>query len=88
MANFAFENRIWDQAETMPGPQREELQVQRLRQTIARVSEVPFYKDAFARARITPDSINSISDIRRLPFTTKADLREHYPLGFVTVPRE
>jgi phenylacetate-CoA ligase len=49
---------------------------------------VPFYREAFSRSGITPDRIRSLDDLRRLPFTTKADLRAHYPLGFLAVPRE
>lgn len=85
---FVIENRIWDPVETLSRFQLAELQVLRLRETVARVAEVPFYKQALARERITPDSIQSLDDLRRLPFTTKSDLREHYPLGFLAVPRE
>jgi phenylacetate-CoA ligase len=88
MATFAFENRIWDQAERLPRPQLEDLQFERLRQTVERVAEVPFYKDAFAKAGLTPGKIRSLDDLKRLPFTTKDDLRRHYPLGFLAVPRE
>ena len=82
-----FENRIFDPAETLPRTELRALQLQRLRQTVARVAHVPFYKEAFARSEVTPDSIRSLADLRRLPFTTKADLRAHYPLGFLAVPR-
>jgi len=85
---FPFENRIHDKAETMSPARRRGLQLKRLRDVIARVAEVPFYKDAFARDGITPESIRSLDDLRRLPFTTKDDLRRHYPLGFLAVPRE
>ena len=88
MPEFAFENRIWDPAETMPRQDRQTLQLRRLRQTVSRVAEVPFYKEAFARAGITPRKIKSLDDLRRLPLTTKDDLRRHYPLGFLAVPRE
>ena len=88
MTTTALENRIWDPAETMPREELAAVQTTRLRQTVARVTEVPFYKQAFARTGITPDSIRSLDDLRRLPLTTKADLREHYPLGFLAVPRE
>jgi phenylacetate-CoA ligase len=86
--NFPFENRIYDKAETMAPHRRRKLQLQRLREVVARVAEVPFYKEAFSRSRITPDSIKSLDDLRRLPVTAKDDLRRHYPLGFLTVPRE
>lgn len=83
-----FDNRIWDRAETMRPEDLRSLQLHRLRETVARVRNVPFYKKAFAREGITQDSIRSLDDLQRLPFTTKADLREHYPLGFLAVPRE
>ncbi len=88
MADFAFENRIWDPAETMPRADLTALQVQRLRGLLERVANVPFYKDALATAGVTAEDVRSLDDLRRLPVTTKDDLREHYPLGFLAVPRE
>ncbi len=78
-----IENRIWDKDETLCRADLERLQVQRLRETVQRVAQVPFYKQKFAETGITPDSIKSAADVRKLPFTTKADLREHYPWGFL-----
>ncbi|MFO7973159.1 MAG: phenylacetate--CoA ligase [Candidatus Hydrogenedentota bacterium] len=81
-------NRIWEpQTETMPRQDIEALQLTRLRETVARVANVPFYKEAFAKLGVGPESIETLDDIRRLPFTTKEDLRRHYPLGFLAVPR-
>lgn len=88
MTNLPFENRIWDQAETMPRNELRELQLQRLRECVRRVSSVPFYRKAFGERSITAECIRSLDDVRRLPFTTKADLREQYPLGFLAIPRE
>lgn len=89
MSDVATENRIWDPAaETMPQQQRQALQLDRLRDCITRVGGVPFYRKAFAEAGVTADDIRSLDDLRRLPFTTKADLRDHYPLGFLAVPRK
>ena len=88
MADFPFENRIWDPAETLPREEMRALQLKRLKDCVARVANVPYYKDAFARKEITPESIHTLDDLRRLPFTTKDVLREHYPLGFLAVPRE
>lgn len=85
---FVIENQIWDPVETLPRSQLADLQLLRLRETVARVSQVPFYKKHFEKEGIAPDSIRSLGDIRRLPFTTKSDLREYYPLGFLAVPRE
>ena len=89
MVAFAFENRIWDAAETMDRQEREALQVQRLGDCVGRVAaKVGFYKEAFAAAAVTAESIKSLDDLRRLPITTKEDLRQHYPLGFLAVERE
>ncbi|MBA4388731.1 MAG: phenylacetate--CoA ligase [Verrucomicrobia bacterium] len=83
-----IENRIWQKEETLPRDELRALQLKRLRSMVAHVSNVPFYKEKFKEDRITPDSILSLDDLRRLPFTTKADLRNNYPLGFLAVPRE
>lgn len=83
-----LENQVWDPAELISRAELEALQLKRLRECVERVSGVPFYQKAFAKAGITADSIRSLDDIRRLPFTTKNDLREHYPFGFLAVDRE
>jgi len=88
VAAFAFENRIWDQAETMAPDTRRELQLSRLRAVTKHVAKVPFYQRKYAELGVDPDDIRSLDDIRRLPFTTKADLRDHYPWGFLAVPKE
>ena len=88
MPDFTIENRMWDPAETVPRDELEALQLQWLRDVVARVAEVPFYKEIFAREGITADAIAGLDDLRRIPFTTKEDLRQHYPLGFLAVPRE
>lgn len=87
MPKEQLENRILSEEETYPRERLEKLQGERLRATVAKVADVPFYKEKFQAAGITPDSIHSIADIEKLPFTTKADLRDYYPLGFLAVPR-
>lgn len=83
------ENAVWQPEELLSREALDELQTSRLRDLVARLgSRVPFYRDAFARSGVTPDDIRSPDDVRKLPFTTKADLRDHYPLGFLAVPRE
>jgi phenylacetate-CoA ligase len=49
-------------------------------------AKVPFYREAFDRAGVRPDQVRSLEDLRRLPFTRKADLRDHYPFGLFAVP--
>ena len=46
----------------------------------------PFYRKKMQEMGITPDDINSIDDIVKLPFTTKHDLRDNYPFGLCAVP--
>jgi phenylacetate-CoA ligase len=67
----------------------EDLQLTRLRDTLRHVHEhVPHYRRAFEDARLGPDDLHTLADLRRFPFTTKADLRENYPFGMFAVPRE
>jgi phenylacetate-CoA ligase len=88
MSIAPFENRIWNENETLARDELTTLQTQRLRYLVDRAATVPFYRNAFKRTGINSDSIQSLDDLRRLPFTTKADLRDGYPLGFLAVPRE
>lgn len=69
--------------ETMPRQQLEALQVEKLRRTIGICLQSPFYKRVLGERGITSDTIKTIDDVRRLPFTTKQDLRENYPFGLV-----
>jgi phenylacetate-CoA ligase len=89
IAGPVIENRIHDPAaETMERDTLAALQSDRLRTLIRHVAHVPFYRESFTRTGITADSIRGVDDLRRLPFTTKADLRDQYPLGFLAVPRD
>ncbi|ARA99493.1 MULTISPECIES: phenylacetate--CoA ligase PaaK [Geobacillus] len=64
----------------------EGLQLSRLRATAERVYErVPFYRERFDEAGVKPEDIRTLDDVRRLPFTTKSDLRAHYPFGLLAV---
>ncbi len=75
--------------ESLPRPEIERLQIERLRDTLRRLeAALPFYRDRLREAGVTPDDIRSIEDIGRLPFTTKQDLRDHYPFGLFAVPME
>jgi len=81
---------IWNQAmETMPRPEIEKLQSERLQQLVRRVYErVPFYKQQLEEASLKPDDIESVNDLPRLPFTKKVNLRDNYPFGLFAVPVE
>jgi phenylacetate-CoA ligase len=82
-----FEKRVWQSDETLEAARLHALQLERLRETVARVGGVPHYRALLAELGITPDSIRSLNDVRRLPFTTKDDLRELGSLALLAVPR-
>ena len=72
--------------ETMTREQIEALQVERLKETVKRCMNNPFYKARLEKAGVTPENITSVDDIRRIPFTTKQDLRDTYPFGLASAP--
>ncbi len=79
---------IWNiEMETMKRGAMQQLQGQRLCNTVRRVYEnVPFYRERLDAAGIGPDSIKSLEDLQRIPFTTKEDLRQNYPYGLFAAP--
>ncbi|MBW2520983.1 MAG: phenylacetate--CoA ligase, partial [Deltaproteobacteria bacterium] len=82
-----MEHRIWDPIhECLERPDIERLQLERLRETLERVSHVPCYREKFRNLNLSFDNINSLEDLARLPFTTKEDLRLNYPYGMFAVP--
>lgn len=63
------------------------IQSERLRETVERVYfNVPYYRNKMQEAGLGPESIQTIDDIVKLPFTTKQDLRDNYPFGLFAVP--
>jgi phenylacetate-CoA ligase len=77
---------ILHDVETFSKYEMEKLQLQRLQQTVERVYEkVPFYRGKLNERNVKPEHIRSLEDIRKLPFTTKKDLRDHYPFGLLAV---
>lgn len=78
-----------DANERLSGPELRELQLSRMRASLARAySKNPAYRRKFDDAGVRPDDLRSIQDLARFPFTTKEDLRAAYPFGFFAVPRE
>jgi phenylacetate-CoA ligase len=81
---------FWEKdAETMSRAKIRQLQLERLKWTINRCyNNVPYYKDMMDKAGVTPDMIKTLDDIRRLPLTTKEELRKNYPFGLFASPKE
>ncbi len=79
---------IYDEEfETLPREALKALQVKRLQQILKRVYHtVGFYKKSLTAAKITPENIQSLDDLKRLPFVTRNDLRNNYPFGLFAVP--
>lgn len=72
--------------ETMTREQISALQLERLQATVRHCMNSPFYKQRFEEIGLKPEDIKSLDDIRKIPFTTKADLRDTYPFGMASVP--
>ncbi|HWP20084.1 MAG TPA: phenylacetate--CoA ligase PaaK [Burkholderiaceae bacterium] len=65
------------------------LQLERLKTTVRRAYErVPHYRQSFDAQGVHPEDLKSLDDLAKFPFTTKEDLRDHYPFGMFAVPRE
>ncbi len=76
-----------EEFETMPREVIKALQVKRLQQVLERVYHtVGFYKKSFDAAKVKPDDIRCMADMKKLPFTTRKDLRDNYPFGLFAVP--
>ena len=75
-----------EKMETMTRAQIEALQLERLQATVQHCMNSPFYRKRFEEAGLKPEDIKTLDDIRRIPFTTKQDLRDTYPFGMASVP--
>ena len=80
---------IWNEnKECMSREQMRALQGKRLHKIVEYVyHNVPFYRAKLQALDIRPDDITCIEDIKRLPFTTKQDLRDNYPFGLQAAPQ-
>ena len=74
------------QYETLSREEISKLQLERLQATVKHCMNSPFYKKRFEEAGLKPEDIKSLDDIRKIPFTTKQDLRDTYPFGIASVP--
>lgn len=75
--------------QTMSRDEIERIQLERLKKLVKYCYDnVPFYHKKLDEAGVSPDDIKSLKDIERIPFTTKADMRENYPFGLFAVPTQ
>ena len=80
---------IWNEHyECMEREELLKLQGQRVKEMVKRVYDtVPFYRNRLQAEGIEPGDIKGIEDLKKLPFTTKQDLRDNYPFGLFAVPQ-
>ncbi len=76
----------YDEAEKLSRLEIERLQLMRLQRTLRQAAKSPFYGRRFRELGIDPEQVTSLDDVRRLPFTTKQDLRDSYPDGLLAMP--
>ncbi len=75
-----------EKIETMPSEELRKHQLTKLKKMVKHCYDnSSFYKKKFDHAGLKPEDINSLDDLRLIPFTTKADLRDNYPFGMVAV---
>ena len=74
--------------ETLSREEITALQLQRLRITVEHCMHSPFYAERLKQCGVSADSIKSLDDLKRIPFTTKQDLRNTYPFGIASVKPE
>ncbi len=78
-----------EKVETLERSKMEALQLEKLQETVNRVyTNVAFYREKFSELGVEPTDIQSLEDIKKLPFTVKKDLRDHYPFGLFATPME
>ncbi len=84
---MAQENYYQKEIETMPREEMRRLQSEKLVRQVKHVYDnVPYYRDLMDKKGVSPDDIKSIDDLYKLPFLSKADLRDAYPYGMLAKP--
>ena len=86
--NITFQYRN-PEIEKMPRRELEALQLEKLKTAVGWALRAPYNKERYNQAGIkSPDDIKTLDDLRKIPFTTKEDLRKSFPYGFVSIPLE
>lgn len=80
---------IWAKEETLPREELEGIQLEKLKETVHYIYEkVQPYRTKMDAAGVVPDDIQTLDDLKKLPFTYKADFRENYPMGLFAVEKK
>ena len=80
---------IWSKEETLEREEIEKIQLERLQETVKRVyDKVPAYRKKMDDVGICPEDIKTLSDLSKLPFVTKQDMRDNYPFGLFAVKKD
>ena len=81
---------IWNkETECMTRSEMENLQLERLKKIVRHAYDnAAYYRAKMDAVKVTPDDIKTLSDVNKLPFTTKEDIRDNYPLGMLAVPKK
>ena len=83
------ETMAWNKEETISRSEMKDIQLARLKKTVGYIYDKnPVYKKKLVEAGVKPSDIKSLDDIRRLPFTTKQDIRDNYPFNLFTASQE
>lgn len=89
MTETKFDLDQLDPEELMSREELEALQLERLQWTLKHAYEnVPMYTEKFDAAGVKPEDLQTLADIAKFPFTTKEDLRKHYPFDTFAVPMD
>jgi len=79
-------SKFFNPEETWSRSEIEAWQLEALQATVKHCMDSPFYRERFKSIGLSPSDIRSLEDLRKIPFTTKQDLRDTYPFGIASVP--
>lgn len=80
---------IWSKEETLPREEIEKIQLERLKESVAYIYEkVAPYREKMDALGVKPEDIQSLADLKKLPFTNKSDFRDNYPMGLFAVDKK
>ena len=80
---------IWAKEETLPRSEIEAIQLSKLKDTVRYIYDrVKPYRDRMDAAGVKPEDVRTLEDLKKLPYTYKADFKENYPDGLFAVDKK